>query len=172
MVTIGDVFSVIGTLVGICITAWAVIMGAALLFQSSASRARDAYRVGPWKGIGLGFLLTSIFGVVGIVLTKVPNPVVKLAGMGVLLGLMVLSALGASGISMLIAERVAALDPTVSRYGAMQRATSIMVIAGVFPILGWFLIGPLLIIASVGYGVQALVASVRVSVATPPIQGF
>ncbi|HEY3780919.1 MAG TPA: hypothetical protein VGL56_07545 [Fimbriimonadaceae bacterium] len=168
MVTIGDVFSVIGSLVGICVTAWAVIMGAALLFQSSASRARDAYRSGPWKGIGLGLLLTLVFGTIGFILVNIPNPAIKLTGMGVLLAIMVLSALGASGISMLIAERIAALDPNASRYGAMQRATLIMVVAGVFPILGWFLIGPLLIIAGVGYGIQALVATVRYSA----VQGF
>jgi hypothetical protein len=172
MVTIGDVFSVIGTLVGICVTAWAVIMGSALLFQSSASRARDAYRSGPWKGIGVGLLATAFFGVTGLVLSGIPHPLVKLAGISFLLVVMALAALGASGISLLIAERIAALDPNVSRYGAMQRATSIMVVAGVFPILGWFLVGPLLIIASVGYGIQALVAGEKSRASVPPIQGF
>ena len=171
MVTIGDVFSVIGGLVGICVTAWALIMGTALLFQSSASRARDAYRAAPWKGLGLGMLSTVFLGFFGIVLSSIPVPLVKLAGLGFFLALMALAALGASGLSLLIAERVAALDPSISRFGAMQKACAILVIAGVFPVLGWFLVGPVFVIASAGYGLQALLAR-ETSRVSPTINGI
>jgi hypothetical protein len=156
MVAIGDVFSIVGTLVGICVTSWALIMGAALLFQGSAYRAKTAYQTTPYKGLFLGIGVTLLIGVASFLLLAIPLPLVKMAGTMGLLSLMSLAALGASGVAMVVADRICALDPGVSRYTAMIRATAIMSIAGVFPVLGWFLVGPVLILASVGYGLKAV----------------
>src|SRR5579859_5390453 len=170
MVAIGDVFSVASALVLICVTAWALIMGSALLFQSGASKARDSYCNAPWRGFFAGLATTAVVGIASVVLLAIPTPLTKLVGTMLYLLLMALAALGASGIALLISDRVAALDPNVSRYGALMRASSILVIAGVFPLLGWFLVGPVLTIASIGYGLQALVARQGSYVVAPPIE--
>lgn len=169
MVAIGDVFSIVAALVGICVTAWALIMGSALLFQNQAVSARDAYRRAPWKGFFLGLGISAVLGFASAVMVQMPVPGVKLLGTLIYLSLMAVAALGASGIALLISDRIATLDPSVSRYGALIRAASILVMAGVFPLLGWFLVGPVLIIASLGYGTLAIAAQARALANVPPI---
>ena len=158
MLIIGDVLAVVFALVGACVTAGAMMLCGALLFQGHASRAREACRVAPGRGLVLGLLLTIVLAALSIAFLKVPLPAFKLVGTVVYLSLMAVAAIGASGIALLLSERVAALDLSLSRYGALLRAASILAIACVFPLLGWFLVGPALFIASVGFGAQSLFA--------------
>jgi hypothetical protein len=167
MVTIGDVFTVIGILVGICVTGWALIMGSAVLFQKNASQARDVYRGTPWKGFFVGLGATVVLGFFSVVLASLPNPVAKLMGTTLYLSLMALAALGASGIALQMTDRVSALDPNLSRYAALSRSAFIMVVAGVFPVLGWFFVGPLLIISSIGCALTSLLSRQKSLVAPP-----
>jgi len=163
---IGDVLAVVFALIGVCITAGAMMLGGALLFQGNASRAREACRTAPGRGFILGLLITLVFAIVSITLIKVPLPPFKLAGTVVYLALMALASIGASGIALLLSERVAALDPNLSRFGALVRAATILSVACVFPLLGWFLAGPALLVASAGFGMQSLFVR-RAAFATP-----
>lgn len=164
MVAIGDVFSVVATLVGICVTAWAMITGSALLFQNGAYKAKSCYQRAPWKGLFAGLGVTAFFTVISLVFLALPLPFSKMIGTSILLGLMALATCGASGIALLIADRIVALDPSISRYNALVRAGAIMAIAGVFPVFGWLFVAPILVIASVGYGTSALFATAQSAV--------
>ncbi len=164
MVAIGDVFSIVATLVGICVTAWAMITGAALLFQSGAYQAKSCYQRAPWKGFFAGLGVTALFSLIAFVFLALPIPFSKMIGTSILLVLMALATCGAAGIALLIADRIVALDPNISRYNALVRAGAIMAIAAVFPFFGWLFVAPILVIASVGYGTSALFARAQSSV--------
>lgn len=169
MLIIGDVLAVVFALVGVCVTAAAMMVGSALLFENHAGRAREICRAAPGRSFILGLLATVFFGVVSLTLLQVPVPLVKLAGTLIYLTLMALSAIGMSGVALLTAERISRADESVSRFAALLRASFLLSIACVFPLLGWFLAGPALFATSVGIGVQALLIRSRVAHA-PSVQ--
>lgn len=156
MVTIGDVFSIVAALIGVCLTGGAMVLGCALLFEGKAARARQICERTPWVGFVTGLALSTVFGVLSVALLKAPLPISKLMGTALYLVLMALATVGASGVATLLSERVAAMDRTLSRYATLIRACGIISIACVFPLIGWFLVGPVLVICSVGYGAIAL----------------
>ena len=169
MVTLGDVWAVIAALGGICLTAGALVVSFNLLFQGSANRAKDAFLSGPWKNLALGVLVSILLFLFSMPLLSVPIPGAKLLGMMILLTWMSLAVLGMSGVAMVVADRICVLDPSLARYAALLRAVSLLVIAGVFPLLGWFLLGPALIIASTGYGLRAIIGHTERAWA-PPVE--
>ena len=156
MTTIGDSFSIVAILTGIGLTTWALILAAGLLFNSRAHTAREKYESRPWLGFGLGLLLAATVGIVSVVLASAPIPIAKLMGTTGLMILLAVSALGSAGLCQIIAMRIRTLEPALSPYAALTRAGMLLVVAMFFPLLGWFLIGPVVFITSLGIGVQAL----------------
>ena len=171
MVTIGDVFSIIATLVGLCITGGALVLGATLIFESRANFARQCCERSPWPSFLLGLVITGVLGIGSIALLSVPLPASKLLGTAVYLTLMALATVGASGVASLLSDRVSQMDSSLSRYASLLKACSILSIACVFPLIGWFLVTPLMLIFSVGFGARALVAKQTTSSMVSNVQG-
>ena len=161
MTTIGDSFSIVAILMGIGFTTWALILAASLLFNGRANMAKERYEKRPWVGFGLGVLMVLTVGLISLVLAQLPNPLLKLMGTTGLMLLLAISSLGSAGLCQLVALRIRNLEPTLSPYAALTRAAMLVVVAGFFPVLGWFFVGPILFITSLGIGVQALVARTR-----------
>lgn len=161
MTTIGDSFSIVAILMGIGFTTWALILAASLLFNGRAHAAKERYESHPWAGFGIGLVMTLTVGLLSLVLAQVPVPLFKIMGTSGLMLLLAISSLGSAGLCQLIAVRIRNLEPTLSPYAALTRAAMLIVVAGFFPILGWFFIGPILFVTSLGIGVQALVARNR-----------
>jgi hypothetical protein len=80
----------------------------------------------------------------------------KLLGWVLLLGTLMLSALGASGLVRLLSQCVQSAQPAMSEFGAILRGAGILIAAGLVPLLGWFFVVPLSIIISTGAGWYAL----------------
>ena len=156
MITMGDVLAVVAGLFGLCFATWALLLASALLFPAKAEIASVAATQKPWKNLGRGLLVTGLFGVIGIGMLASPLPPAKLVGWVLILALLAVAALGMAGITLVAAERLQTLEPNLSPYACLVRAAAIMVVPGILPILGWFLIGPLLLIAGTGAGWSAL----------------
>jgi len=156
MVTIGDTFAVVATLGGICLSAWALILAVALVFPGKSAHARNRLVNKPWASffIGVGIWLTV--GLVGMGMIANPLPLSKLMGWTVIMTLTSIASVGASGLASLAAERLQALAPDQTTYGSLAKSTAFIVVAGLVPLLGWFLIVPFLIFASTGSGIMAL----------------
>lgn len=158
MTTIGDSFSIVAILIGFGFTTWAMILAANLLFNNRASVARDKYQARPWQGFGLGVLIALTLGTMSVIISAIPLPIMKLVGMTGILTLLAVSSLGSAGLCQLIAQRIRTLEPSLSPYAALTRAAMLVVVASLFPILGWFLVGPVLLLTSLGIGAQSLLA--------------
>ena len=89
---------------------------------------------------------------------SLPAPALKFLGLLALMMLLSIAVVGLSGISMLVSSRIQAMDPKISPYGAFGRACALLVVATFFPLLGWFLVAPVLIIVALGVGTSALFA--------------
>ena len=84
-----------------------------------------------------------------------PGPV-KVAGLFLLAALWFVSAVGASGLVRLAAERIAGMEDVPTGFGALAKGAGIIVLAAMVPILGWLAITPLLLLVSFGAGLQAV----------------
>ncbi|BCM88387.1 hypothetical protein IAD21_00218 [Abditibacteriota bacterium] len=150
--TIGDVLAMIAGVTAFCFSVWSLLLGGTLLFTGCAATARTRLEETPLHTLGTGFLLLAVGGVVGLVLIGQPNGLLKLFGWVLLLGLLALGALGGTGIVLLAGERVRELDAKISAFEARRRGAALLVVAAFVPLLGWFLVAPLLIISSLGAG--------------------
>lgn len=161
MVTLGDVFAVIASLVGIGLTSWALIVSFGLLFPTKAEIASSALREGPGRSFLFGLLMTGVFGVLGVGALSNPLPGVKLFGWILVLGVMALAAVGGAGLSILASDRVRNLDPSLTPYAGFVRASAYLVTGSMLPILGWFAFGPVALVCAVGAGTKAMLVRSR-----------
>jgi len=147
---------------------WALLVAAALVFAKRAARAQARLETQPLKTFGGGLLVAVTAGVIGIGLVSQPSGLLKLFGWVVLLGLLALSALGGGGLALLVGARIRETSPRLTPFAALGRATGLLVAATWTPILGWFVVLPLGLVAALGAGVQATFARPRTA-SQPPV---
>jgi hypothetical protein len=167
MVTIGDSFAVVALLGGICLSAWAMILSVALVFPGKANHARNRLAAKPWGAFFIGLLIWATLGFLSLALLSSPMPPAKLLGWIGLLGLGSIAAVGSSGLATLAAERLKSLAPEMTHYAAFTKSAAYIVLAGLVPVLGWFLVVPFLVFASTGAGVHALMLRERAIAESP-----
>jgi hypothetical protein len=156
MVTIGDVFSIVATLAGLALTLWSFIIMCALLFPAKVEAARSAVSLRPGSTFALGMAALT-YGVFCLVFTNIPNPGAKLIGLVGLASYFGLVAVGAAGIAKLGSERIMSLSTeTTSHFRAFAQSSAYIVIAGMLPVLGWFLFAPLFMVVAGGAGLKAV----------------
>ena len=162
--TFGDVLAVVAGLIGICVSAWTTLVLFSLFFPGRANQAANSIRRSAsgmaLRGFGIAFvLIVAIF-----VLAKIPLPIAKLAAWTLVLALLSLAALGGSGLALLAADRVQEHEPQLSPYKALTRGAALIVVPGLLPVFGWFLVAPAMLFVGVGAGTKALV------LARPPVE--
>ncbi len=157
----GDVMAVISMLVGICLSAWALTMAYGLLFPRKSELAKRVVLSHPGRCIGRGAILFLVFGVIGLAAIRFPGPLVRLFGAVILLSLFSVAALGMAGIALNAGDRLRAMAPDLSDYGAFSRGAALLVVGCVLPIIGWFAFGPVLWLAALGAGSKAALKRVE-----------
>jgi len=150
--TIGDVFAVVASVIGIWISGWASLVLVALLFSRRAGVARDLIAQRPGRAFASGLFVVLTAGIIAINLVKLPSGLPKLAGWFVLLGLFAATGVGAGGLALLTGERIEKMAPGTSSWSALIRGAGIIVLAGLLPFLGWLVIVPGVLITSLGAG--------------------
>lgn len=154
--TIGDVLAWVGGIGAICASAWTLYVAVALLFAQRSSQAADAILASPGKQGAIGFVVTLILVPISIVALTHPLPLSRLFGMIILLALLALAAVGGAGVALIASRRIRTLDPGVTPFAALCRGAAFVVVPSFFPILGWFLIGPVLFWVGLGAGIRTL----------------
>lgn len=153
--TIGDVLAVVGVILGICLSLWVTLIGAALLFEEKTRLARRVWETQSGGALGIGLALLLPLGVGGIALLSAPGGL-KLVGWIFLLTLFAISLLGGAGLAQLLGERTGARDENISSLTALARGAGMMALAWLFPVLGWFLVAPICLIMGLGAGAKVL----------------
>ena len=153
---IGDVMTVVWSILGCFLTMWAAVVSAVLLFPGPTTRAQAALAQ-PKKALWRGTVLTATLGVLSVLLIANPLPLAKTLGVGVLFGLLTVSVIGTAGIALSLGRRIQELDPGMAAYPATVRAAAFLVGGTLTPILGWLFFAPLLLLCSLGTGWTAVV---------------
>jgi hypothetical protein len=150
----------VAAILGIYLSAWATVVAMTLVFSNATERARLATEQ-PKRMMLRGVVILLTVGLAGAVMLANPAPPVKLAGWLAVLFLLGVAAIGTSGISREAGRRIQAMDPGMAAYPAFVRGSAYVVGATILPILGWFALAPLLLIASLGAGWKAVMSSAR-----------
>ncbi|MBL8086984.1 MAG: hypothetical protein JNM85_02795 [Chthonomonas sp.] len=166
-ITMGDALTVMGLFAGLGLSSWAAMIVAALLFPSRAEVAQAAI-VKPGRTVGLG-LATGFVGIgFSLVLLSVPQPLAKLIGFAGLGTMLCIAAVGGAGLSRLLMTRIHAIDPSWGPFPSLARASTLVVLMGLLPIIGWFLLGPAMFVLMIGAGTRSLFRGKPAAQATAP----
>lgn len=85
-----------------------------------------------------------------------PFPLLKLAGWLLTLWVLAVGFTGTAGLVKIVGERIHALDQRLSPYGAMSRGAMFLILASIFPVLGWLLCAPIIFCLGVGAGLRVM----------------
>lgn len=155
MIVLGDVFAVIATLLASFLTSYAMILGLSLLYPTRSQAAANYLSTNSSKAFWRGLVIGGISAFVLVILAQVPLPLAKLASLLGFCLLICIAMVGASGITLNMAARLRVMDPSMSPNAANSRSTMLLVGAGLFPVVGWFLFAPAILLVSLGGGIAA-----------------
>lgn len=156
MVLLGDILAILAVIAGVCLSSWAILMAFAALFPRRTEFARQALENKPWKQTTFGLITWLAIGGTGIALLASPVGLLKLLGTFLLIIISAITAVGCAGLAQIVAHRFMKMDSNLSEYSALTRSVNSVVVAGLFPLVGWFVVVPLVLGAGLGAGSSAL----------------
>ncbi len=152
---IGDVTTVYLTLMALGIVFPGLLLALSLLLPDTVARAQERAARTPGKSFVFGAFVLLITGVPIVFLFSHPGPLQMLGYIGTFL-LIAVTYIGAAGISALMGERLRGAGIQASSPGALLRGAVALEFAMIFPIIGWFIILPIIAILSLGVAAFAL----------------
>jgi hypothetical protein len=139
----------------------ALLVTVTLLFPGLSSRAANIQGTMPGRSFFLGGVNFLFFFTVAAVLAQIgeqfPGGLGSLFGLAALtLVLLILSimTIGLSGMVNLLADRTSAQPVTTGR---KLGAATLLVAAGFAPVIGWFILTPIVLLTSLGAGIIAII---------------
>ncbi len=156
-ITSGDLMTAITILIGVALSTWATLITSALIFRRKAEYARGYFEKSPGISIFLGIVIGGVSTGIALALLQVPNPAVKLAAWVMLSSIAAIAALGGAGLALLAGSRIESMESGSNGFSALARGSGLMVLVGMVPFFGWFAYIPVVVLASFGAGLQALV---------------
>lgn len=127
-----------------------------LLFPTTVERARTRIDQTPWKSFWFGVVLLFVLAIPVGVLLSAGGGVGQFLGWAVVAAALTVSAIGAAGIAAKMGALLARRSKDLSPAAAFIRGAVALELAAVFPLVGWFIVIPLAIVASLGATAFAL----------------
>ena len=150
MTTIGDILLIFMVVTVSGLALWGTMVATSLLFPYKSARLAVTVEKRPWASLITGFFVTIPAILVLLFLLNVPNPAVKIFGALMFLLFLTIAAVGGSGQVRLLADRIKSTSVDMPMYGALTRASAILILVFNIPFVGWFMMAPLSIMAGVG----------------------
>lgn len=146
-----DIFAIFGILLALGILFPGMLTAWWLLFPMTVGRARLRLEHTPWQCLWLGLALAILAGIPIALLLALPSGLTKFMGGSLLTVLLAVAGLGAAGMVAKMGEQWAKKgSEALSPAGAFVRGAVTLELAAAFPVIGWFIVIPLAIIASLG----------------------
>lgn len=153
---LGDVTTIFMTLTAMGIAFPGLVLACALLLPGTVERGSARARQTPGRTFALGLLWLVPNALVIAALMALPS-VSQFLGFALLFANAALAVVGAAGIALLMGERLRQSGITATSPGALVRGAVALELAVVFPIIGWFIVFPLVLVLSLGAALWALV---------------
>lgn len=155
---IGDITFVFATLFALGVVFPGLLLAWGLLLPAQVERARERVARSPWKTFFLGALVLLVAGVPIALLNGRAGPL-QFIGIVSAFVLLTVVSIGAAGIAALMGERLRAQGVSATSPGALLRGAIALEFAMVFPLVGWFIVLPLVGTLSLGAATFALLRS-------------
>lgn len=160
---IGDVTTIFAILIALGAVFPGLLLAWSLLLPGVVERGRERVTRTPGKSVFLGIFVLLIAGTPAALLTAAAGPLQFMGFVGVFL-LMAIVSMGAAGVASLMGERLRGQGVNATSPGALLRGAVALEFAVMFPLIGWFIVFPFVVIVSTGAACFALMRwSPRVS---------
>jgi hypothetical protein len=120
-----------------------------LLFPTTVERARTRLDKTPWQCFWFGGIILAATVIPTVILLSLPLGPAKLIGWTLIGLILAISSLGSAGIVAKMSAHLAQKS-NVSPAAAFLQSAIALELAVFFPVLGWFLVFPLTIVAALG----------------------
>ena len=149
-----DVFTVVFSVVAILMAVPAYWLMSRALFPRVAIQSRARFTDTPLRLLPLGLIVGSILVTPALVLVNLPYGPAKVIGVWMLAGSVALALSGAGGLATRIGDSISPEDSAANR---TLKGGLALELACLLPVLGWFIIPTLVLIAGFGAATLALV---------------
>ena len=152
-----DISAVFGILLTLGIIFPGLLTAWWLLFPATVERARLRLDRTPWLCLFIGGLVTAMLVIPITILLVIPNGAAKLAGWSLVAIVLTVASLGAAGLAAKMGDRLSRRSSSAyTPVGAFVRGAVALELAAAFPVIGWFIIIPLLTVVAIGATAFAL----------------
>ena len=151
-----DVYAVFGTLLALGIIFPGMLFAWSLIFPGSVDKASSRIESTPWRCLGLGIALAFPIGFTAAILFSIALGPANFLGAVVVVGTLAFASMGASGMAAMMGRRlVPRSSENTSEAAGFLRGAIALELAAAFPVIGWFLVIPLITLSSLGAAVFA-----------------
>lgn len=151
---LADVFIVLFVILGFVIVFIAYWLMAAGLFPKYVERSAERFGKSPIKATLLGSIIGVPLVVLGLAVSKAPNPVLKLIGISIALVPMLIALFGSAGLALRIGQGLPSGRDESEPWRRVLRGSIVLALSFVLPFIGWFAVMPFAFVA--GFGVFLL----------------
>ncbi len=135
--------------VGLCLVAFVGVLTA--LLPQVSDRSKAALLRSPWRAFFIGLANYLFLGGISLVLFDTGVDFLGLIGLILVTFLTVVSALGLTGLAKLTGERLAGLhNQEMTSLKEVVWGAAALSLATLLPVVGWFLLAPVLLMVSFG----------------------
>ena len=169
-----DVFKILFLILGMLICTVSYWLMFSALFGPTVARAQQALATRPLRTLITGVVVGAPSIFLGIVLASNGAGPIKLLGVTLLIALVTAALFGSTGLVWMVGRGLG--NPQLPRHDGVLvfRGGLVVSIACVFPLVGWFLVLPAMLLAGLGAFFHVLrprrVASVPMPVPTEAVQ--
>lgn len=123
------------------------------MFPRAVDRGRTCVADSPLRTLLVGLLVSVPIVAAAIVLSALPNGVMKLAGVSLLLAWLTTALLGLAPLAVHVGARG---EPGTARWSTVARGAAFVTLTWMMPFVGWFVAMPLCLAFGVGCAVRSL----------------
>jgi hypothetical protein len=127
-----------------------------LLFGRASQQAHDRLRASWLRCLGRGLVLSGGLGLLTLALLFAPDKGAQVLGLVLFLGLLVAAVRGTGGIVRMTCSRLTRTPAETFGLREIVRGSVVVSVAALVPVVGWFVVAPLLLVAALGAGLPAV----------------
>ncbi len=148
--SLGDVFAFFGVLLSLGLALPGLLVAWSLICPGVVARAQVRLARTPGRCFWLGGLWVAVSIPPLVILFNLPSGVSQLIGWLGVFVLLTFASLGAAGLAALMGARLRDAGLTASPPSALLRGAVALELAAVVPVIGWFVLLPLIIVSTLG----------------------
>jgi hypothetical protein len=152
-----DILAIVGIVVLVGAAQVGLVITLCLLFPARVEAASARLQQHPWRSLLMGSGAALVLALPVVVLLSLPAGVAKFLGWALVVGALAVSGIGASGLVRLLARRMASQGMAdTGTLGTLVRSCLALELAILLPVVGWFVLLPLVTAAGFGASLHAL----------------